>query len=162
MVGGGRGGLAEVAPRGVGGSGVIGDAGDGLKTVDSDHLLRALVHDFINFLIDVNHGRFCVPQTLEFGPIGGRGWHEFDPNRPPSFEEYQRVVNPVPSPDDFPTVQFTQVRGFRFCGIGKQVRFGFAIRFAEVRFGMVQISIKFRFGSASVRIGSVWHNFMWL
>ena len=83
--------------------------GNGPRVIDNDLLLRTTIHDYVNYLIDVNHGKICVPQTMEFGAIGGRGWNDYDPTYPPSFEEYQLVISPVPSPNDFPTKQFKQV-----------------------------------------------------
>ena len=80
--------------------------------IDDEQLLRSTVNDYVDYLIDVNHGKICVPYTVEFGAIGGRGWNEYYPNRPPGFEEYQLVISPVPRDDDFPTKQFKQV-GFK-------------------------------------------------
>ena len=79
------------------------------QTIDSEYVLRYSIYDYVNFLIDVNHGKICVPQTVEFGPIGGKGWHQYNPDIPPSFDEYQLVISPVPSANDFPTKQFKQV-----------------------------------------------------
>ena len=82
---------------------------NGRKIIQSESLLRGLIHDYVDLLISDNHKRSCIPQTIEFGPIGGRGWHEYNPEQPPPFQEYALVISPEPSPRDFPTSQFQQV-----------------------------------------------------
>ena len=86
----------------------------GAKVIQAEPVLRSLIHDYVDHLINENHHRICIPQTVEFGAIGGRGWIEYNPQQPPSFEEYQLVINPAPSPTDFPTSQFQQVSRYVF------------------------------------------------
>ena len=47
-------------------------------------------------------------RTHEFGDIGGWGFLHFNPTAPPSFEEYQRHVNPIPRREDFPSKGFSR------------------------------------------------------
>jgi len=70
--------------------------------------IRALCYDYIDHLITTNRGKIAIPRTHEFGDIGGWGFLHFNPSIPPSFEEYQRHVSPLPKREDFPSKGFSR------------------------------------------------------